>query len=52
MVNLSEEIKTPRRIMPVAIIITLGIATATYLILAVDSLLILSQRNFKFQRLY
>jgi len=47
MVNLAEEVKTPRRTIPIAIITALGVATAIYLILAVNSLLILSPQQLQ-----
>lgn len=47
MVNLAEEVKNPRRTMPVAILIALGVATVIYLLLAVNSLLILSPEQLQ-----
>lgn len=47
MVNLAEEVKTPRRTMPIAILTAIGIATAIYLLLAVNSLLILSPEQLQ-----
>jgi len=47
MVNLAEEVKTPRRTMPIAIITALGVTTAVYLILAFNSLLILSPQQLQ-----
>ncbi|MFT6057513.1 MAG: amino acid transporter [Pseudohongiellaceae bacterium] len=47
MVNLAEEVKTPRRTLPLAIITALGVATCIYLILAVNSLLILSPEQLQ-----
>lgn len=47
MVNLAEEVKNPRRIMPIAILTALGVATVIYLLLAVSSLLILSPEQLQ-----
>lgn len=47
MVNLAEEVKKPRHTMPVAILTALAVATAIYLLLAVNSLLVLSPEQLK-----
>jgi amino acid transporter len=47
MVNLAEEVKTPRHAMPIAILTALAIATAIYLLLTVNSLLILTPEQLQ-----
>jgi amino acid transporter len=47
MVNLAEEVKNPRRIMPIAIVSALGIATVIYVLIALSSVLILSPEQLQ-----
>ena len=42
MVNVAEEVKDPRRNMPIAILLALAVATVLYILVAISSLLVLS----------
>jgi amino acid transporter len=47
MVNLAEKVKAPKHTTPIAILTALGMATANYLLLALNSLLILSPEQLQ-----
>lgn len=47
MVNLAEEIKNPKRNMPIAIILALAIATVVYVLIALSSVLVLTPEQLQ-----
>jgi len=47
MVNLAEEVKNPKRVMPIAILSAIAIATLIYVLVALNSILILSPEQLQ-----